>query len=191
MFKLHFIAIAPLRGKAGGPQKELNISKTWVSKWFQCSESPDWLGLYKCCRVESGVVGVWTEVPEAPVGKSVIYAELLSGGGPLSAHQWAVEPHAHSSPSLLSLLHFLPSDLSFCFLPKACFPLVNLFLSSYFLWELLILFIPFSCLLNYNIRGHLVHFSHFYLMSVPRRYLLHRSWEILKGVQVSFSTFQT
>lgn len=66
MFKLHFIAIAPLRGKAGGPQKEFNISKTFVSKWFQCSESPDWLGLYKRCRVVSGV---WMEVPEAPVGE--------------------------------------------------------------------------------------------------------------------------
>lgn len=65
MFKLHFIAIAPLRGKAGGPQK-FNISKTFVSKWFQCSESPDWLGLYKRCRVVSGV---WMEVPEAPVGE--------------------------------------------------------------------------------------------------------------------------
>lgn len=105
---------------------------------------------------------MWTEVPEAPVGRSVSSAELLSAGRPSSAHQWALEPHAHSPPPLPSLLHLLPSELSFCFPPKACFPLVNMFFSSYFLrGELLILFLPLSCLLNYNIDGYLVHFRHF------------------------------
>lgn len=138
---------------------------------------------------------VWSSmsVDRSPgnLGRQKCQCRTVLGGGLSRAHPLAVKPHAHSPHLLLSLLHVLPSALSFCFLPKVHFS--SWIYSSILIFSkgsCLFYFFFLVCLLNYNIGVCIVHFSHFILWVSQDDDLIHRPWKILKRVQFSFSTFQ-